>query len=228
MNTNFEEKYIRYSRGRLKDELMNACDFGDLEKTEFLLKNTELKKHNDIEDYFSNAVLKASKNGHVHIMKLLNSVLNEDEKKIVSPCNNTALVGACRDGKLEVIRYLLTSEDTRDSIDIHAGDDDAMDWACSMGHLEVVKYLTSSPEISNYLNIDESKNAFIVACANGKLDIIRYFIFDLNMKKAPYIQRFLDDNPVEEIKSMFATRDLQQSLSKELTVNQVADKKMKL
>lgn len=228
MNTNFEEKYTRYSRGRLKDELMFACELGDFEKTEFLLKNTELKNHNDIEDYFPNAILKASKYGHIQIMKFFNSILNDDEKRIIGPYNNTALIRACKDGKLEVVRYLLTSEDTRESVDIHAGDDDAMDWACSMGHLEIVKYLTSSPEISNRVNIDESKNAFIVACANGKLDIIRYFIFDLNMKKAPYIQRFLDDNPVEEIKSMFATRDLQQLLNKELTVNQVADKKMKL
>jgi ankyrin repeat protein len=224
----FKGQYGNCAREKLKDELIVSCEVGDLARAEFLLNHTELRNRYDITEYFSNIIVKASKQGHIHIIKFLNESLNDEEKKEIGPYHNTLLVGACRDGNLEVIRYLLTSEDIKDSVDIHAGDDDAIDWACSMGHLEVVKYLTSSPEITKHVNINESKNAFIVACANGNFDIIRHFIFDLNMKKAVYIELFLDNNPVEEVEKMFAIRDLNQSLGKELVKNEVAEKKIKL
>ena len=224
----FKGQYGNCSREKLKDELIISCETGDLARAEFLLNHTELKIRYDIDSYFSNSILQASKKGHIDVMKFLNTSLSDGEKQEIGPYQNTLLVKACRDGNLEVIRYLLTSEDIKDSVDINAGDDDAMDWACSMGHLEVVKYLTSSPEITKHVNVNESKNAFIVACANGKFDIIRHFIFDLNMKKSVYVELFLDNNPVEEVEKMFALRDLNQSLSKELVTNELVGKKIKL
>jgi ankyrin repeat protein len=222
-----KEKYKYHSKSQLKEELISSCKKGDLTLTKVLLDNTELKLYSFF-DYLGDAIIAASRNGHLDILKHLNSLLDNNEKKGMEPYYNTALTAACRDGNIEIVKYFLSSKELEGFVDIHTEDDNPIDWACSMGHLDIVEYLTTSTDIKERVDVNKSPNAFIIASANGKFDIIRYFIFDLNMKKSHHVQLFLKDNPNDEIDNMFSLRELNESLKGSLIENKMSEKKNKL
>lgn len=145
---------------------------------------------------------------------------------------NESLYHACTEGSLNEVRYLLTSKELKKHAKINArtlNNSTAFEHVCGVGHLEIVKYLLFSDELIEHADIHSDNDYGIVqACRNAHLDIMAYFIFDLNIEKSIPIKEYLDDSPPQGVNELFETRKMQQELEKELHYNHHKSKKIKL
>jgi hypothetical protein len=109
-----------------------------------------------------NRFLKACKNGDITTLKSL------DYSKIdIHAYNEHAFQHACSNGHLNIVKFLLSSEETHRHINIHADDELAFRLACENGHLPIVKYLISlEPEYG--LDIC-ARNGYIFECSNFQI-----------------------------------------------------------
>lgn len=135
----------------------------------------------------------------------------------------------CNSGHLDIVKYLLTSPDLKEHVDIHACNDGGFQWACLNGHLDIVQYLLTSPELKDHVNIHTAKDyGFQWSGINNHFNIIQYLILDMNIKKTKDIQEYLKEYPNEQIENMFKLRDLNKKLEKELVSDKINNKKMKV
>ena len=157
--------------------------------------------------------------------------LYEQFKDLSQEGLNEEFRNACKKGDLKSVKYLLTSHELNEHADIHDDNDKGFRWACDNGHLDIVKYLSSSPELREHAEIHADYDyGFRWSCANKHkyLETVKYFIFDLNIKITKHIADLLKEDEYREIKNMFAIRELNQSLGKELSSNNISKKKIKL
>lgn len=136
---------------------------------------------------------------------------------------NVALMTSCRCGNLEEVKYILTSPE----LEIHANPQSfnhaGFNLACSQGYLEVVQYMLTSPDLKVHANIHANEQDYIHtpfvhamnAANRNQLDIIHYFVFDLNIEKTKYIEEYLKYFPNSYIENLFVVREL----DKELPIN---------
>ena len=153
----------------------------------------------------------------------------ESIKKILSKnsvkeldCENKGLKYAAMYGNLNIIKYLLTSDElsTHSTLLYEKDTICALGYACEYNQLEIVKYLLTSSELkkpSNVHHIDDYP--FITSVVRGNLDVIKYLIFDYKIKQTKIIYEFLkyqEDLYLNDIKSnvlaMFESRALNNSI----------------
>jgi ankyrin repeat protein len=98
---------------------------------------------------------------------------------------------ACIKGNLDLVKYLLTSNELENNADIHFENDECISLACRYGNLEVLKYLLTSPDLKSHANPhSQSSDAFRWACKNGHLNIIKYFLFDPSINDKFQLQKY--------------------------------------
>ncbi len=106
---------------------------------------------------------------------------------------NNAFIGACKDGDLDIVRYLLTSSELEKHADIYARDNSGFQMACLHNHLEVVRYLLTSTELKDHANIHSNEDrGFCWACNNGHLEIVRYLLTSPELQEHVNIHAYDD------------------------------------
>lgn len=87
----------------------------------------------------------------------------------------------------------------------------------------------TSPELEKHADIHADNDVgFDTAFQFKCLDIIKYFIFDLNIKKTAYIEESLTRYPNKVVSNYFEMRDLNSELNKNLDSNKIHVKKPKV
>jgi ankyrin repeat protein len=82
---------------------------------------------------------------------------------------------ACLSGRLDIIHYMLTSNDLKQNVDIHTGDDFAFRMACKKGYVDVAKYLLESVELKEHASINIYKDiVFRQSVENRHSEIFKY------------------------------------------------------
>lgn len=178
-----------------------------------------IKKSKHIQNYCLN---------YYKVKKAFNETLYGRFGKCSQSALNQSLYNA---HTLDEVRYLLTSPELKKHANIHAviHNYTIFEHACGVGNLNIVKYLLSSKELTVHANLHSNNDCAIVnACRNGHLDIMAYFIFDLNIEKSASIKECIDNNPPKGINELFETREMQQELDKSLTLNTVRARKIKI
>ncbi len=90
---------------------------------------------------------------------------------------NEALIDACKEGNLHIIKYLLTSLELKEHADIHAQNDWGFICACENGHLDVVRYLLTSPELKDHADIHaKNDRGFQWAFNNEHWEVVQYLL----------------------------------------------------
>jgi len=88
--------------------------------------------------------------------------------------NEGAFVGACYNGHLDMVKYLISLESIYEKINIHIFDEVAFKYSCLNGHLNLVKYLISLDTSHGKINIHP---VFPDLCRDDTLlPIIKYLI----------------------------------------------------
>ena len=152
---------------------------------------------------------------------MINKKTIELYKTLTQEQLNKVFIDSCYEGRLEVVKYLLTSPDLKEHADIHAQDDYGFRTACVNGHLEVVKYLLTSPELKEHADIHADNDyGFRLACANGQLEIVKFLILDMSIEKTKHIEDYLnksqDNKCVKEAIELFKIRQFNQKLNNDL------------
>ncbi len=136
---------------------------------------------------------------------------------------------ACYYGHLNVAQYLLTSPELKETVDIYTYKKpfELVEEFIKTGNIDAVKFFIS---FENKYVFKPSKIAeFTIKNINeNNLDLARYLIFDLNIKRSKPIDKLLLENPNEEIEKMFQLREVNKSLNKELRDNKATNLRMKL
>jgi hypothetical protein len=91
----------------------------------------------------------------------------------------------CEKGYLNIVQYLLTSPDTKDSFhNIHIRDSYWIKKVCENGHFDVAKYLFSSKELTHHAQVHTDDDiAFIASCNCLNKDLIKFFAASKHLKK---------------------------------------------
>ena len=129
---------------------------------------------------------------------MIDQELKEKYKKLNKQKLNEQFIDACRDGHLEVVKYLLTSAELTEHADIHYQDDLGFIWACLNRRLEVIKYLIIDMNIEKTNYIEK------------------------------YLNENKDNKYVQQAIELFNTRDLHHQLNENIKDNKEKVKKMKV
>ena len=164
---------------------------------------------------------------------MIKQELKEKYKKLNKEELNNQFINACRDGHLEVVKYLLTSPKLKKHANIHEEKDSGFRWACEKGRLEVVKYLLTSAELTEHADIHAINDlGFIWACEKGHLEVVKCLIIDMNIDKTKHIEKYLnkktDNKTVQQAIELFNTRDLHHQLNKNIKDNKEKVRKIKI
>lgn len=95
---------------------------------------------------------------------------------------NKALIWACSDGHLDIVKYLLTNKDFKEPADIFFGEARALNLAIQKNHLDIVKFILTSPELKYAIDINHNNNLFKSACGSN-LEMLEYLAFSKELKK---------------------------------------------
>jgi ankyrin repeat protein len=126
--------------------------------------------------------IEACRYGYLDIIQYI--AIQDKTSSLFKNKNGEGFKIACACGRLEVVRYLLTSKDLKNNIDIEIDNNAGLRWACEYNQLEVVEYLLTSSELSVHANISASDNfGFIKACEEGYLDIVQLLLENKNLKQ---------------------------------------------
>jgi ankyrin repeat protein len=151
--------------------------------------------------------------------------MDKDELEKINNFTNTEMVQYlehyCYVGNFEAVKYMLTSPNIKNPLNLYICGDNAIFQACKNGHLNIVQYLTSSPELSNHVAYsDKIDKGFIGACEKWHLDVIKYLIFDYKIEFSSEIYEYLGDSLMnDEIEEMFYVRSLHDDIDKDLSIN---------
>jgi hypothetical protein len=125
---------------------------------------------------------------------------------------NGELIKACQFGELDKVKYLLTSEKLSQHADISCRDNNPLTMASLGGHIKVIDYLLFSPELKKHPDIHADKDILFHYLLDAKkFDIIKHYIFELNIEKTYKIELLLQTYPNSQIHQWFEMRDLKKS-----------------
>jgi ankyrin repeat protein len=221
---NVYDKYKNYSKNELTDELLVACQNGELELVKYLLTSPELKNKPDVNINFGAPLIWAAQFNGIDIVKYLLTSEELPKKANIKKSGGKALILACINGNPDIVKYLLGSPELKNHADIHYDNDEAFRWACENGNIDIIKYMLFSPEIKEHINIhDNQDRAFKLACekANEQKSTLEYFIFDLNIKRTININKYLKENYNPIAEHMFQIRKVNKDLNKNLPTNKI-------
>jgi ankyrin repeat protein len=101
---------------------------------------------------------------------------------------NHALILACINNELDVVKFCLASPDLKLHADINADDGEPLRNACKFGNLDIVKYLVASPEIKEHACPQHPDNIFLYsAYDNNRLEVVKYLLSSPEVVKKPDI-----------------------------------------
>ncbi len=202
-------------------------------------------------DYFTSRILTekemdtlllSADNGDI---EAIDSVLKNNKIRFFKPLINEIFSRACKNNHLNLVEYLLTSDNTKDFHEIHLKDSKGMILAAQRDYSDIVKFLLHSTKLSKHADIHADNDILLITAYNAeRTELVKYLILDCNIEKTPAIQEKIDEvklkeptsyiqekqyNFILEIEKMFNITSVNRDLNRELPVNnEKKQKKLKL
>lgn len=232
-----KDSFVRdtvYRQDTYNNPLIICIQNGNLEMLKYLTSSPHLEKHFDINKDIHHLFNHACNVGEIDIIDYL---LNNPEIQFQTRYEGLISKGiniTAKNGHLNTLKYFRNlPREEREVYEIEAENSYILNEACVQNHLSMVKYLFEEPKIIYYKDkIKDLEHAFEIATKKKHLDILKFFIFDLNIPQNDTIKQYLRYLPIEErdvIHKCFEIREVNQSLTNELTTNSSAkNKKLKV
>lgn len=174
-------KGIHYRSGQ--NALILACIGGHVDIVKYLLSFPEILNNINYKDKEGKTAIDYA--CALDSVDILETILNTEEYFDY----NKALHLSCNLGKLNIVKYFLTSKHKHKfqlkSVDYH-GKTPLM-IACSQGHLNIVKFLLTSSDLEKNSNINEAtinkSTSLMYACLNNQIEIIDYLLTSDELKE---------------------------------------------
>ena len=200
--------------------LLNACSYGHHHIVEYLLNQNNFANGLNVESKIETCLSFIMKSGNLELTKLMLSLI--EKKPSLTSHISLGFNSACAKGHLDIVKYVLEESDfnwiaydkkTRSKEDyslVYSGFIDS----CKRGQLEIVKYIVESPGLKEKIDF----NKFHSRISVNNVDIIRYFIFDLNIKKEdPFIAKLnISSNIAEQMDSFFKIKEMHTEINQEI------------
>jgi hypothetical protein len=120
----------------------------------------------------------------VEFFKKYNTNPNPTKTNIMQTWLNYVLTDACKNGHLNVVDFVLTSEELPLRAEINFNKDLALFNACENNHLDIVKFLLTSTKLQEHGNIHARNQSILTyPCKNGCLEIIKYLTSSPDLKE---------------------------------------------
>jgi hypothetical protein len=203
--------------------LFCACEYGDLEIIKYVMESSDFKVKPDI-NYLAHGVFCAvCKSGNLDAIEYILNHPTNNSKEDISYINQ-GLFQACKDKNLEVGNFLLYS----DKLKKNANVDKLLVFLCQNGYTELIKYIITEPELKKELDINKKiKKYFENALKYNQLDVVKYFIFELNISQKK-VNGILQKNQAKTVNEWLEKRELHLSLKNELSISDNNFKKNKI
>jgi hypothetical protein len=217
------EEYNNYGY----DLLYEAGTNGHLNIVKYLFEDFYLSQYVNFPDYISGILIECCEEEEPEIIRyvMTNSTLNK-EVSFEKICMDRALKAA-RSGQLTVLQALLHPNKNSSPNGQMLLYGDILSSASQHGHIDIVKYILEAPELANYHYPMNDKLAFKSACSFNEMEVIKYFIFDINIELDNELKFYFDQNPNEPVIKLFELRDINKELKYELVSNENNTKKIK-
>jgi hypothetical protein len=196
--------------------LFQASGYGHLEIVQALYKSNLFKNKIDKTNLVK-AINTAFSHGHIKVIQFLFPQLNRfngHHDNIIS----LSLTDAAVNGQVNVIQAFFEDNLVKNNLNKDTVTEKIINTACCYDKLDVIKYIMEKEQYKYFdKNIHNLNNTFATSLVNESLDVIQYFIFDLNITKTPEIHNILqnniDDN-FEKVKSWFKLREVSKEREK--------------
>jgi ankyrin repeat protein len=248
------KEYYVTKQFEYSNSLIIACKNGHLDIAKYLLTSEDLKNTKRSDNEIGAALSTSAAYGHLDIVKFLLTDDNVDYIDIFE--NPNSFISACGSGELEIVKYLLVSPDIKVHVDPQKyvigfqracannyvnvakyllEDTDLLQNITSSTYKEIfsnvrryssvdaLDYLLKNTYINEHVDINSQ---FITAIQDKNFEIVKYFIFEYDIKKDQKIEESIKDNI--EIQNWFKVRDLKQNLNNELIISQEENKSKRL
>ena len=150
---------------------------------------------------YSDAIIFASKYGHLEVLKFLLSDEIWEKYPNIDPSadHNHAIRWACYSGHLDVVQFLLSDQIIAKYHNINPSTDNnyPIRIACQNCHLDLVKFLLSDLITAKFPNIDpcaDFNNAIRWACHWGHIEVVKFLLSDQIIAKYPNINPSTGNN----------------------------------
>jgi hypothetical protein len=231
-----EDKFVRdtvYQQNAYSNPLLLCIQHGNLKMLKYLTTSPKLEKHFDLSQDPNRFFNQACHSRHIHIIDYL---LNSPEIKSYAHLKAFYSAGsniAATNGDLKTLKYFRELPNVNQTIDeIQSSNSYIIDVACESNYFDIVQYIFDKSKIDNYKdNLNDFEKPFVRSIHKMHLDIVKFFIFDLNMPKTDIIKETIRYLPIEirdDIENCFQIRDVNTQLSDELPINDNFSKNKKL
>lgn len=148
--------------------------------------------------------------------KLLNYILGVKNKLIYKePLVNSMFIKACQNSNLELVKYLIESEELLVHPNENCINVRGFRWASSAGSLDLIKYLLEREDAGCDIHMSNDF-LFRFACHTDNFEILNYLIINRNIQRTEYIDEYLLKEPHLKAESLFSLRELNAKLKKDL------------
>lgn len=214
---------------------------GYIDLTERILKRIEDRE--DYQEMVNIGFRAACENGKKNMVRFLltspklkkNAEINATNKRKIGERIGTidtfsGLAKACQHNQLEIIEYLLHSPELKKHADIKEREYLPFKLACRRGNLDIIKYMLNNPSLK------PTEEGIIKGVYAALLDYkrkseleetIKYFVFDYKIPHYEVFQELIQKKNLTSIGKMFESRNLNDKLQKDLSINQSAPKIIK-
>lgn len=149
---------------------------------------------------------------------------------------NIEVIQACQNYEFEKLKYLLTAPELKKHAQInYKGGNSLLETACILGNFPAVNFLFTSPELKGQLDKNASTdgsfspdffdNPFNYAVVGKHYDIVKFFIFDMNVEKTELMDYFLKKLEHANIDNWFKMRELNKNLQEDLPNEDIKNNK---
>jgi hypothetical protein len=209
-----------------------ASGYGHIKIVEDIFSSPHLKKHINYPIILKEVLKIAFQYGHTDVVKFLIPKLD-----IIGAYHNglisSGMMDAVEKGQIELVKYFLDDCPIKNNTNKDELIGKVINTSCIYNQLEILKYTLERDEFHYLSEKNNLNNIFATAFNNSNMDILQYFIFELNIVKTSSMNNILQLNlnsNFEKVNNWFKIRDVSNSLEKELPINQedVSIKKPKL
>jgi ankyrin repeat protein len=222
-----ESDLFRYSNQvSVTNMLYHACFNNKFEIVKCIFESPAARKGFTPLEAIRELIKTTCKKGNLEISKyLLDQPELRDEYNSNSdiPLLSALMSSDC--GRLDILKYTLDSFPDNTQLNNALNNGSLINSACDEGRIEIIKYLLDRAKLDIHFNEEQF---FRCAYDNNQFEVLRYFIFDLNLEKTKAIEDYMAPVFKTEVANMFELREINKSLNENLPVKSNSTKKPKV